>query len=66
MLRGSDPNSGVRAWLTPNFRVDIKECDGSWCKVVAHSQPVTGSAQSFEGWLHQDDLWGVYKGEAFD
>jgi SH3-like domain-containing protein len=66
LLRGSNADSGVRAWLTPNFRVDIKECDGSWCKVVAHSQPVTGSAQSFEGYLHQDELWGVYKGEAFD
>lgn len=66
LLSAADEKSGVRAWLTPNFRVDIKECDGSWCKVVAMSHPVTGSAQSFEGWLHQDELWGVYKGEEFD
>ena len=66
LLRDNDDSAGVRAWLTPNFRVDIKECDGNWCKVVATSQPVTGSAQSFEGWLHQQDIWGVYKGEEFD
>lgn len=63
-----DPNdeASVRAWLTPSFRVDIKECDGTWCKVVATTNPVNGSAQNFDGWLHQDELWGVYKDEAFD
>ena len=66
LLRGADEDSGVRAWLTPSFRVDIKECTGQWCKVVATSHPVSGSAQSFDGWLHQDELWGVYKGEEFD
>jgi len=63
-----DPNddAGVRAWLTPSFRVDIKECDGKWCKVIATTHPVTGGPQTFDGFLHQDDLWGVYKDEAFD
>lgn len=63
-----DPNdeAGVRAWLTPSFRVDIKECDGKWCKVIATAHPVTGSPQTFDGYLHQADLWGVYENEAFD
>jgi SH3-like domain-containing protein len=63
-----DPNdqAGVRAWLTPSFRVDIKECDGKWCKVIATAHPLNGSPQSFDGWVHQGDLWGVYKDEAFD
>ena len=63
-----DPNdqAGVRAWLTPSFRVDLKECDGKWCKVIATAHPVNGSPPSFDGWVHQDDLWGVYKDEAFD
>lgn len=63
-----DPNdeAGVRAWLTPSFRVDIKECDGKWCKVVATTHPVNGGPQTFDGYLHQTDLWGVYKDEAFD
>ncbi|MGV3491745.1 MAG: SH3 domain-containing protein [Devosia sp.] len=66
LLVGADDGSSVRAWLTPNFKVDIKECDGTWCKVIAQSKPVTGNPQNFEGWLRQDQLWGVYKGETFD
>lgn len=64
----SDANddAGVRAWLTPSFRVDIKECDGKWCKVAATTHPLNGSPQVFDGYLHQGDLWGVYKDEAFD
>ena len=66
LLKGRDDESGVRAWLGPNFRVDIKECTGTWCEVVATTHPVNGGPQSFDGWLHQDELWGVYKGEEFD
>jgi SH3-like domain-containing protein len=66
LRRDPDDKAGVRAWLTPSFRVDIKECDGKWCKVIATAHPVTGSPQSFDGWVHQGDLWGVYKDEAFD
>ena len=66
LLKSRDANSGVRAWLGPNFRVDIKECDGTWCEVVATAHPANGSPQSFDGFLAQDDLWGVYKGETFD
>lgn len=66
LLRDADDKSGVRAWLTPSFRVDIKECDGKWCQVVATTHPVTGNPQSFDGYLHQEDLWGVYKDEEFD
>lgn len=66
LLQSADDKARVRAWLKPNFRVDIKECTGEWCKVVATSHPVNGNPQSFDGWLHQDELWGVYKGETFD
>lgn len=66
LRRSADETAGVRAWLTPRFRVEIRECDGKWCQVVATSHPVSGSAQSFDGFLPQDELWGVYQGEAFD
>lgn len=66
LRRDPSDTAGVRAWLTPSFRVDIKECDGKWCKVIATAHPLNSSPQSFDGWLHQDDLWGVYKDEAFD
>ena len=66
LLRGPAEDSGVRAWLTTRFRVDIKECDGTWCQVVATSHPAGSSPQSFNGYLRQAELWGVYKDEKFD
>ena len=59
-------DSGVRAWLPPKFRVDIAECDGAWCEVTASVHPAGGSAQSYNGFLAQVELWGVYQDEAFD
>ena len=66
LLRDRTEDSGVRAWLTSKFRVDIKECDGIWCKVVATSKPAGGNSQAFAGYLRQAELWGVYKDEKFD
>jgi SH3-like domain-containing protein len=59
----SDPrtDAGVRAWLGPKLRVEIKECDGNWCKVTAG-----GADRTIEGFLAQPELWGVYPGEMFD
>ena len=63
LRRDRSADAAVRAWLTPGYRVELKECDGSWCSVVA---TVEGSSRSYDGWLPQDELWGVYKGEEFD
>lgn len=63
LRRDRSADAAVRAWLTPGFRVDLKECDGVWCSVVA---AVEGTGRSYDGWLPQDELWGVYKGEEFD
>lgn len=66
LRRDRADDAGVRAWLGPKFRVEIKECDGAWCQVVATTHPKDAAAQSYEGYLHQEDLWGVYKDEVFD
>ena len=66
LLRGPAEDSGVRAWLTSKFRVDIKECDGTWCEVVATSHAAGSNPQAFDGYIHQAELWGVYKDEKFD
>jgi SH3-like domain-containing protein len=60
-LRPGRNNDGVRAYLGPGFRVDISKCDGTWCAVKAAAANAT-----YEGFLAQSDLWGVYQGEAFD
>jgi SH3-like domain-containing protein len=61
-----DADSGVRAWLTPNVRVDISECDGTWCEVSASTHPEAGSARTYRGFIEETALWGVYKDEKFD
>lgn len=66
LYASADETSGVRAWLAPKFRIDLKECDGTWCKATATIHPKSGGSQSYDGYVKQDVLWGVYKGETFD
>lgn len=63
LRRAKSADSGVRAWLTPGYRVDLKECDGSWCEVVAVAAETN---RSYTGYLPQSELWGVFKDEKFD
>jgi SH3-like domain-containing protein len=35
----------------------VRACDGSWCRV---------SGEGFDGYVEQQNLWGVYPGEKFD
>jgi len=58
--------SGVRARLGAGFKVVIKECDGTWCDVTAIHQDQNGRGTSYSGYLHQEELWGVYPKEVFD
>lgn len=63
---GASDGSGTRATLGPGLRVTIKSCDGDWCEVTA-SQQITGERPaSYSGFLHQEELWGVYPDEKFD
>ena len=60
------PDSGVRAYLGPGYRVDIAKCDGAWCEVSATYTPTNGGHASISGYLPQRELWGVYANEEFD
>lgn len=66
LLSRAGDSTGVRAWLGTGFRVDIAKCDGAWCQVSATSQPATGAAATYTGFLAQAQLWGVYPNEEFD
>jgi SH3-like domain-containing protein len=66
LYSSADENSGVRAWLVPKFRVDLRECDGTWCRATATVRPTSGGAHNYDGFVRQDALWGVYTGETFD
>jgi SH3-like domain-containing protein len=63
---GASDDAGVVAWVAPGFPVKISSCDGNWCAVVATDHPVDGHPANYSGYLPEDDLWGVVKGETFD
>ncbi|HHY48621.1 MAG TPA: SH3 domain-containing protein, partial [Alphaproteobacteria bacterium] len=66
LLSRKGESDRVRAYLGPGFRVDISECDGTWCEVSATAKAETGSTATYRGYLAQSELWGVYQGEAFN
>lgn len=59
-------DSGMRARLGAGFKVIIKECDGTWCEVNAIQQEANQRSSTYSGYLHQEELWGVYPDEIID
>jgi SH3-like domain-containing protein len=51
--RGSASSRTV-AELQPNVLGNIVSCDGEWCEM---------SVDDYSGYVQQDKLWGVYRGE---
>jgi SH3-like domain-containing protein len=45
------------ARLEPKVLVEVRRCDGGWCRV---------EGDGFDGFIEQDRLWGVYPGERFN
>jgi SH3-like domain-containing protein len=48
-------SSAVTARLQPTVLATVETCSGKWCRI---------SGEGFRGWMKQDQLWGVYPGEA--
>lgn len=66
-LRASQSDdASIRARLGAGFKVTIKQCDGSWCEVTAVGQDASQRSVTYSGYLHQEELWGVYPDEVFD
>ena len=53
----ADATSPLRALLEPGVLGTVKRCNGQWCRL-------TGA--SFDGWIEQNRLWGVYPNEKID
>ena len=49
-----DPKSGVTAQLQFGVLGTVKHCTGTWCEITG---------DGFDGWIQQNDLWGVYPNE---
>jgi len=52
-----DTQSAVTAQLQPGVLGAIKRCTGNWCRIVG---------DSFDGWVEQNRLWGVYPDEKIE
>jgi SH3-like domain-containing protein len=52
-----DATSPVTAELQIGVLGAVKSCTGAWCHIVG---------DKFDGWVEQNDLWGVYPNEKFD
>lgn len=52
---GDNDGSGVVARLQPSVLATVEGCNGRWCRI---------SGEGYRGWMKQEQLWGVYPGEA--
>jgi SH3-like domain-containing protein len=57
LYESADSVSGVVARLQVGVLAAVKRCTGSWCRVAG-----TG----FDGWVVQEQLWGVYPNETVE
>ena len=47
----------VTAQLQSGVLGSVKRCTGDWCQIAG---------ESFDGWIQQERLWGVYPNEKID
>jgi SH3-like domain-containing protein len=52
-----DAQSAVTARLQSGVLGAVKQCTGTWCRLVG---------EGFDGWVEQNRLWGVYPDEKID
>jgi SH3-like domain-containing protein len=52
-----DDKSGVTAQLQVGVLGTVKRCTGTWCQITG---------DGFDGWIQQNELWGVYPDEKID
>jgi len=53
----ASPDSAITAYLEPGVMASIERCRDGWCRLFG---------DGFDGWLEQDQLWGVYPNEEID
>lgn len=56
---GPSRNARIVAKLSPDVRLDLISCDGSWCRTTLQKQ-------SLRGYVHQDAIWGAYPNETIE
>ena len=54
LFTSADSAASASARLQANVIVNVRTCDGTWCRV---------SGDGFDGYIEQKNLWGVYADE---
>lgn len=57
LYAGPAKTDRVVALLQRNVLGKVSRCNGTWCRIWS---------PRFDGWMRQDQLWGVYPGEKID
>ena len=57
LYKKQSQGAGVAARLESGVLGNVLECDGSWCELTTNG---------VSGWIEQERLWGVYRGERVD
>jgi SH3-like domain-containing protein len=57
ILEAANKPGAVRAKVAPGVLGDVQSCDGQWCRI---------EAGGVTGFISQDQVWGVYPGEAIN
>jgi len=57
MHESDSTSSRAVAELQPGVIGNVVECDGKWCELTV---------DDYEGYVQQDKLWGVYRGEKIE
>ncbi len=57
IFQRADDGAAVVARLEPGVLANIRQCDGTWCRV---------EADKFDGFIRQERLWGVYPNEKIE
>jgi SH3-like domain-containing protein len=53
----ADAQSPVTAQLQVGVLASVKHCTGKWCQITG---------DGFDGWIEQNELWGVYPNEKIE
>ena len=54
LMAGPSLESGAEARLASGVVAEIKNCDGTWCRIIA---------SGYDGYVDQNMVWGAYPGE---
>ena len=57
LYQKADATSPVTAELQVGVLGAVKRCSGAWCQI---------SGDGFDGWIEQNELWGVYPDEKIE